>query len=74
MHHTSTSPTLAELRARIDAIDTTLFDLIQQRAAIAPLVIQAKGGGPIWRPAREAQIFRKLRDKIRTSQAKDSDR
>ncbi|MDI9349725.1 MAG: chorismate mutase [Candidatus Symbiobacter sp.] len=61
----SPSPSLPELRVKIDEIDGKLFDLIQERANLAPLVIKAKQGAPIWRPAREAQIFRHLRQKIR---------
>lgn len=51
--------TLAGLRDQIDEIDRQIHELINKRAAIAPLVIAAKGGGPIWRPAREAQVLRK---------------
>ncbi|MCX8500419.1 MAG: chorismate mutase [Alphaproteobacteria bacterium] len=50
--------TLAALRDEIDAIDREIHALIERRAAIAPKVIAAKGGAPIWRPAREAQVLR----------------
>ena len=49
---------LQELRNQIDSIDSGILQLIEQRAALAPLVIAAKGPGAIWRPAREAQILR----------------
>ena len=50
--------TLQALRSEIDRIDREIHALIEQRAAIAPKVIAAKGGAPIWRPAREAQVLR----------------
>ena len=57
--------TLSEVRAKIDAIDTQLLKLIDQRSALAREVAEAKratgdGGGIALRPAREAQILRRI--------------
>ncbi|PPR12126.1 MAG: hypothetical protein CFH41_00159 [Alphaproteobacteria bacterium MarineAlpha11_Bin1] len=53
-------PKLTALREELDSIDDTLHDLLMQRAAIAAGVRAAKGEVPVWRPAREAQILRRL--------------
>lgn len=49
-----------DLRARIDAIDDAILDLLAQRADIVRDVAQAKAPGVALRPAREAQIIRRL--------------
>ena len=56
---------LDEVRARIDAIDSQLLPLIDERAAMAHAVAEAKraagsAGGFGLRPAREAALLRKL--------------
>lgn len=56
---------LDAVRARIDAVDAELLALIGERAALAKAVVVAKkaagdGGKFALRPAREAQIMRKL--------------
>ena len=56
---------LDAVRARIDAVDAELLALIGERAALAQAVVAAKtaageGGKFALRPAREAQIMRKL--------------
>ncbi|MEZ5667812.1 MAG: chorismate mutase [Alphaproteobacteria bacterium] len=54
---------LDEVRAHIDAIDSQLCDLIRQRTALAREVAaakQAQGNSRPVRPAREAQIIRKM--------------
>jgi chorismate mutase-like protein len=53
---------LAELRRSIDAIDDELFALLKKRAALVASVGASKAGakGAIYRPAREAQIMRRL--------------
>jgi chorismate mutase-like protein len=53
--------TLADLRARIDAIDTQIHDLLMQRAAVVDSVGRdgGKTGAKI-RPGREAIILRRL--------------
>lgn len=51
------SETLADLRKQIDTIDEKIVRLVDQRAAIAKRVGATKGGGPIYRPAREAEVL-----------------
>lgn len=53
---------LGALRARIDAIDDALLRLVSERATIAQAVGRAKQGEKIYRPEREAQIVRRLRE------------
>jgi len=58
-------PSLPALRTRIDAVDAELLRLIEERASLAQQVAAAKtaagdGGRFALRPAREAQILRKL--------------
>lgn len=59
---TSPTPSLGDVRGRIDAIDTALQGLIQERAGLARLVGKAKGRLPraidYYRPEREAQVLR----------------
>tara|TARA_B100001123_G_scaffold371942_1_gene435510 strand:+ start:146 stop:1015 length:870 start_codon:yes stop_codon:yes gene_type:complete len=52
--------TLASLREEINRIDSALQDLLIERAAIAENVRVSKSGAAVWRPAREAQILRRL--------------
>lgn len=54
--------TLSELRARIDATDTELLSLLNQRAALANEVgeIKRKEGSVVFRPEREAQVINRL--------------
>ncbi len=59
------TPSLEEIRRRIDAIDAELLRLVDERAGLATSVAQAKraaGDGDRFglRPAREAQLVRKL--------------
>jgi chorismate mutase/prephenate dehydratase len=53
---------LKALRARIDSIDDSLLKLVSERAGIAQQVGRAKKGEKIYRPEREAQIVRRLRE------------
>jgi len=53
---------LQALRARIDAIDDALLRLLSERAGIAQEVGRTKKGEKIYRPEREAQIVRRLRE------------
>jgi chorismate mutase/prephenate dehydratase len=53
---------LAALRARIDAIDDALLQLLSERAGIAQQVGRVKQGERIYRPEREAQVVRRLRE------------
>jgi chorismate mutase / prephenate dehydratase len=52
---------LKALRARIDAIDDGLLKLLSERAQIAQEVGRTKRGEKIYRPEREAEIVRRLR-------------
>jgi chorismate mutase len=59
------APSLEEVRARIDAIDGELLRLLDERAGLAQAVAAAKAAGGDagkfgLRPAREAQLLRKL--------------
>ncbi len=53
---------LAPLRQEIDSIDGQLHDLLMRRAEIVGEIGQQKAsdGGPIFRPAREALLLRRL--------------
>ena len=53
---------LKALRARIDSIDDTILKLVSERAGIAQQVGRTKNGETIYRPEREAQIVRRLRE------------
>jgi chorismate mutase-like protein len=53
---------LKQLRDRIDAIDDELLRLVNDRARLAREIGEVKGGGPIYRPEREAQVVRRLQD------------
>lgn len=53
---------LKSLRARIDTIDDAILKLVSERAGIAQQVGRAKKGEKIYRPEREAQIVRRLRE------------
>ncbi|HEY4542360.1 MAG TPA: prephenate dehydratase [Noviherbaspirillum sp.] len=56
---------LKPLRERIDAIDTQILDLLNQRARVAQEVghVKAETNAPVFRPEREAQVLRKLADR-----------
>jgi chorismate mutase len=59
------SPSLDAVRARIDAVDAELLRLVDERASLAREVAEAKaaageGGKLGLRPAREAQLLRRL--------------
>lgn len=59
------APSLEAVRQRIDALDTELLRLVDERASLARIVAEAKraaGDGEKFalRPAREAQILRRL--------------
>ena len=51
---------LAELRTKIDEIDTQLLHLMNERARLALQVRIAKGGKNIYRPEREAEILQRV--------------
>ncbi len=55
--------TLADLRSEIDRIDAELHILLMERGEIIHRLIEAKarqGGGPAFRPGREAEMMRSL--------------
>jgi len=56
------SPTLADLRRRIDELDDALHELLMERAAVVESVGKLKRADatPPLRPGREAQILRRL--------------
>jgi len=51
---------LEALRRDIDALDDQIVDLLMERCAIVDRIADAKRGGPILRPGREAMILRRL--------------
>tara|TARA_E500000331_G_C17242301_1_gene707546 strand:+ start:480 stop:1349 length:870 start_codon:yes stop_codon:yes gene_type:complete len=51
---------LSALRDEINGIDDDIHALLMRRAGIAASVRDSKQGGAVWRPAREAQILRRL--------------
>lgn len=62
-----TAPELGEIRSQIDAIDSQLCALIRQRTALSRQVAVAKkaeGNSRPVRPAREAQIIRKMVERL----------
>jgi chorismate mutase len=66
---TAATPSLEEVRWRLDAIDTELLKLLDERASLAGAVAAAKRAsgdtGFGLRPGREAHIVRKLLEKPR---------
>src|SRR5438094_8038625 len=59
----SQTPTLAELRREIDRIDEAMHRLLMERGEIIDRLIAAKQGqeaGSAFRPAREAEMMRRL--------------
>ncbi|ATP28829.1 prephenate dehydratase [Chromobacterium violaceum] len=53
---------LKQHRNAIDAIDVEVLKLLNQRASHAREIGEIKGGGVIYRPEREAQVLRRLKD------------
>ena len=58
---------LDDLRRDIDALDSELLKLFQQRAEKAAEIYKAKGEGSPWRPAREAEHLRELCNQVRSA-------
>jgi chorismate mutase/prephenate dehydratase len=56
------SDELKKCREQIDAIDEQVLKLVSERAQLAHTIGSLKGGGPIYRPEREAQVLRRLMD------------
>ncbi|MCI0600641.1 MAG: chorismate mutase [Beijerinckiaceae bacterium] len=63
MNDSSSRDTLADLRTEIDRIDAELHLLLMERGEIIHRLIEIKarqGGGPAFRPGREADMMRSL--------------
>jgi chorismate mutase / prephenate dehydratase len=64
---TTAPPPLEDLRAEIDRIDQEVLDLLVARSAVVRRIGEVKGdrvdGRPALRPAREAQILRRLAER-----------
>ena len=61
-------PTLADLRAEIDRIDTAMHELLIERGQVIDRLIEVKtrqGGGSAFRPAREAAMMRAIAERHR---------
>ncbi len=56
---------LKPLREQIDAIDTQIIELLNQRARVAQQVghVKAETNAPVFRPEREAQVLRKVAER-----------
>lgn len=54
---------IAALRKRIDEIDQRVLGLVNERADVARQIGGLKGDGPVYRPEREAQVLRRLRER-----------
>ncbi len=57
---TSDNTNLDALRREIDEIDLRLLKALAERTAVVRRVAEAKGGGPVLRPGREAGVIRRL--------------
>lgn len=65
MTHTDAPPSLSDLRAEIDRIDEAMHRLLMERSEIIDRLVQVKRtagaeGGSAFRPAREADMMRRL--------------
>jgi chorismate mutase / prephenate dehydratase len=49
-----------KLRKEIDALDDELVERLQKRAAMAKKIGELKGGGPAYRPEREAEVLKRV--------------
>jgi len=53
---------LKKHRDAIDAIDANILKLLNERAAHAHTIGEIKGGGVVYRPEREAQVLRRIKE------------
>jgi len=53
---------LKDIRSKIDALDTRLVELLSARARLAQQAWQAKGNAAAYKPEREAQVLRRVRE------------
>ena len=58
----STDDLLAPHREAIDHIDQTILSLLNERAAHARAIGELKGSGVVYRPEREAEVLRRIKD------------
>src|ERR1043165_7149010 len=68
MSKTANPPPLAELRAEIDRIDGEMHSLLMERGEIISRLIKVKRtaeSGSAFRPAREAEMMRRLVERHR---------
>lgn len=70
MTHPFPSPSLADLRVEIDRIDAAMHRLLMERSEIIDRLVQVKRaqgaeGGSAFRPAREADMMRRLVERHR---------
>jgi chorismate mutase / prephenate dehydratase len=56
------SDPIRALRDRIDQLDDELLRLVNERAELAHRIGKLKSEGPVYRPEREAQVLRRLKD------------
>jgi len=64
----SDDPTLAEIRAEIDRLDASMHALLMERGEVIETLIKVKGtsaSGSAFRPAREAEVLRRLVERHR---------
>ncbi len=61
-NHTAVDGTLAPLRQQIDAIDSQMLRLLNERAELAQRIghLKAQADAPVMRPEREAQVVARL--------------
>ena len=53
---------LVQYRTAIDTVDERILVLLNQRAALAQTIGEIKGGGVVYRPEREAQVLRRIKE------------
>ncbi len=53
---------LSDIRRKIDALDARLVQLMSDRAQLAQQAWQAKGAAAAYKPEREAQVLRRVRE------------
>jgi chorismate mutase / prephenate dehydratase len=54
---------IESLRREIDQLDDELAALVQRRAGLAQKIGELKGGAPVYRPEREAEILKRISGK-----------
>ena len=53
---------LSDIRSKIDALDARMVQLLSERAQLAKQAWQAKGHAAAYKPEREAQVLRRVRE------------